>query len=287
MPVCILAFDHRNSFMRSFLGVEREPSPADVARVREAKTLIALGLVRAMAEGAVAADEAGALVDATYGSEAIALARETGIRVAVPVEASGRRELAFEFDDWRDRLDAIDPDWAKVLVRYHPDDDPGMNARQVERLRALRAHCDETGRALMIELLVPPMPGQEGPAYDAEVRPGLMVRSIEAFREAGVGADLWKIEGFDDPEACAVVGRSAMTRCVVLGRGADRPAVERWLRAAAGVPGFVGFAIGRSIWWDALRDHPWSDIDAISGSIAEAYARYVRVWRDAVARIDR
>jgi 5-dehydro-2-deoxygluconokinase len=282
-PVCILAFDHRNSFMRSFLGVEGEPSPADVVRARDAKSLIAQGLVRAVAEGAAGAGEAGALVDATYGDDAIGLARQAGIRVAVPVEASGRRELSFEFGDWRERLDAIDPDWAKVLVRYHPDDDPEMNARQVERLRELRAHCDETGRALMIELLVPPMPGQEGPDYDGEVRPGLMVRSIEAFREAGAGADLWKIEGLDDPEACAVVGRSATTPCVVLGRGADRPTVERWLRAAAGAPGFVGFAIGRSIWWDALRDHPWTDTDVVTAEIAEAYGGYVRIWREALS----
>lgn len=281
--VCILAFDHRNSFLRSFLQVEGAPSPDYLARAREAKTLIAEGLVRAVADGRVPAGEAGALVDATFGEGAIREVRQAGVRVAVPVEASGRRELAFEFEDWRERLDALDPDWAKVLVRYHPDDDVAMNARQLDVLRALRAHCDATNRALMIELLVPPLPGQEGPAYDAEVRPGLMVRAIDAFHEAGIGADLWKIEGLDSPEACAVVGRSAGTPCVVLGRGADRPAVERWLRAGAGAPGFVGFAIGRSIWWDALRDLEWSDRDAVTGAIADAYAGYVALWHDATS----
>ena len=74
-----------------------------------------------------------------------------------------------------------------------------------------------------------------------------------------------------------------MTPCVVLGRGADRAAVERWLRAAAGVAGFVGFAIGRSIWWDVLRDIPREDRDAVTGAIADSYASYAEMWHDAVA----
>ena len=40
---------------------------------------------------------------------------------------------------------------------------------------------------------------------------------------------------------------------MVLGRGASTEKVDQWLEAAAGVDGFVGFAIGRSIWWDALK----------------------------------
>ena len=281
--IAILAFDHRTSFLRSFLGVEGEPSIEDLARARDAKSMIADGLLRAVADGRVAHGEAGALVDARFGDEAIAAVRDAGLRVAVPVEASGRRELAFESEAWREALDAIAPDWAKVLVRYHPDDDEVMNTRQRAHLRELRAHCDATERALMIELLIPPLPGQEGPAYDAEVRPDLLVRSIDLFHEAGIAADLWKIEGLERPADCTRVARAAIAPCVVLGRGADRAAVERWLRAAAGVDGFAGFAIGRSIWWDALRDTPWQERDAVTGAIADAYASYADTWREAVA----
>jgi myo-inositol catabolism protein IolC len=31
--------------------------------------------------------------------------------------------------------------------------------------------------------------------------------------------------------------------------------VESWLRQAAGVPGYAGFAVGRTIWWKAVRDY--------------------------------
>ena len=160
-PLAILAFDHRTSFLRSFLGVDGEPTDADVGRARAAKTLIAEGLVRAVGDGRVPAGEAGALVDARFGADALGVARAAGVRVAVPVEASGRRELAFEHDDWRARLDALAPDWAKVLVRYHPDDDEAMNARQRGLLRDLRAHCDATER-----------PPDDRAARAAAARPG-------------------------------------------------------------------------------------------------------------------
>ena len=116
----------------------------------------------------------------------------------------------------------------------------------------------------MFELLVPPEPAQLEAAggdrarYDREVRPGLMLAAVKELRESGVEPDLWKIEGLEDREDCARIGAAVRSggrdavSCVVLGRGADAPAVERWLRAGAGVPGYVGFAVGRTIWWDAV-----------------------------------
>jgi myo-inositol catabolism protein IolC len=61
--------------------------------------------------------------------------------------------------------------------------------------------------------------------------------------------------------------------CVVLGAGADDATVAHWLRQAAGVEGFIGFAIGRTIFWDALRG--WLDgrIDR-EGAVREIAANY-------------
>ena len=71
--------------------------------------------------------------------------------------------------------------------------------------------------------------------------------------------DIWKIEGIDRPEDCGRIseqvrsgGRGGVA-CVVLGRGADEAAVVHWLRQGSGIPGYIGFAIGRTIWWDALK----------------------------------
>ena len=280
----VLAFDHRRSLMTSFFGVEGEPSPDDVDRARLAKQVIWEGLLRAIDDG-IPRTAAAALVDATYGADVIAAAAAHGIRVGVPVEASGRRELAFEHDDWRERLDRLDPTWAKVLVRYRADGDEHMNARQRGLIADIHAYCRETDRGLMLELLVPAEPGENPAAFDAERRPALMVRAIEEIRRDGIAPSLWKLEGLTRRADCDDVARAAEAPCLVLGRGEDRAAVDAWLRSAARVPGYAGFAIGRSIWWQALRrffDDEVTRGDTVA-AIAKEYARCVGVY-DAAAR---
>jgi myo-inositol catabolism protein IolC len=98
---------------------------------------------------------------------------------------------------------------------------------------------------------------------------------------------VWKIEGLDAREDCERVaevvrsdGRDQVA-CVVLGRGADDAAVEHWLRQGAGVPGYIGFAIGRTIWWDALKAHldgQQSREDA-AAQISGNYRRMIDVYR--------
>jgi myo-inositol catabolism protein IolC len=281
MELFVLAFDHRTSLMRSSFGVEGEPTDDDVARARWVKRVIWEGLLVAIGDGRVPRANAAALVDATYGVEVIAAARREGVRVAVPVEASGRSELAFEEVEWRDRLDAFAPAWAKVLIRYNPEGDAAMNARQRIALGALVDHCEATDRGLMLELLVPPEPHHDAETYDRKIRPSLVARAIEEIRDDGIAADVWKIEGLERREDCERVAAAAGAPCVVLGRGADREAVDRWLRAGAGVQGFVGFAIGRSIWWDAVRRLVDGEIDEATAAaqVADEYARYVDVFR--------
>src|SRR5262249_6040108 len=116
----------------------------------------------------------------------------------------------------------------------------------------------------MFELLVPPEKGQmdklkgDKTAYDVEVRPRLMVQAIQQLQDAGVEADLWKIEGLDLSEDCERVVAAAQrggrnkVGCIVLGRGEDDKKVREWLATAAAVPGFIGFAVGRTVFWDPL-----------------------------------
>ena len=282
MATFLLAFDHRNSLMSTFFDVAGDPDDATVSSANDVKAVIAEGLLAAIDRDRVSAAEAGALVDATYGAGAIERLQAAGVRVAVPVEASGRRELAFEHPDWRERLDAIHPTWAKVLVRYNPSGDAAMNGRQRDRLLALQTVAHAAGVGFLFELLVPPEPDQRADEYDTATRPGLVVRAIEELRAAGLQPDLWKIEGLERRADCEAVATVAGAPCVVLGRGADAAAVERWLRAGAGV--FDGFAIGRSIWWDPVRAFVdgAADRDATVDAIAERYGHFVDVYRSAL-----
>jgi myo-inositol catabolism protein IolC len=69
---------------------------------------------------------------------------------------------------------------------------------------------------------------------------------------------------------------------VLLGRGASDDKVDHWLRVAAPVDGFVGFAIGRSIWWDALKGFLDGSLerDAAAQQIADNYLRFIRVYEE-------
>jgi myo-inositol catabolism protein IolC len=291
----ILAFDHRGSIQRGLLGIEGRPDPEDAARITDAKAVIFEGLQRGLDEGAPR-DAAGMLVDEQYGADLARTARKEGLVLAMPVEKSGQDEFDFEYGEaFGEHIEEFDPTFAKVLVRYNSDGDREMNARQLVRLERLSTWLHERDRKLLFELLVPPTPhqlegvGGDADRYDREVRPGLVLQAIRDLHERGVEPDVWKIEGLERREDCRSVadlarsaGRDGVV-CVVLGRGANREAVERWLRAGAGVPGFVGFAIGRTIWHEPLaawRDGSTSREDA-AARIAGTYRRMVEVYREA------
>jgi myo-inositol catabolism protein IolC len=290
----ILAFDHRGSF-RKKMGVGSQPTPEELERLIDAKRMIFEGFQRAVEEGAPR-EWAGLLVDEEYGADVARKARAEGFNLAMPVEKSGQDEFDFEYgEQFADHIEGFDPTFSKVLVRYNPVGDQEMNARQSVRLRRLCDWLHERDRKFLFELLVPAEPGQletvggdEG-RYDRELRPGLMLGAIQDLHAVGVEPDIWKIEGLDAREDCEKVselvrsdGRDDVA-CVVLGRGADEEAVEHWLRQGAGVAGYVGFAIGRTIWGGPLGEYAEGRVEREEAGkrIAANYQRFIEVYRSA------
>jgi myo-inositol catabolism protein IolC len=288
----ILAFDHRGSF---------EKMVGDVERVPGAKTLIWEGFQRAVEQGAPK-QFAGVLVDGQYGRDVAREAKAGGYKLAMPVEKSGQNEFDFEYGDrFGEKIEEFDPDFSKVLVRYNPEGDRAMNERQVEKLRRLSEWLHEHHRKYLFELLVPAEDAQlaavEGDTdrYDTELRPALMMEAILQLQNGGVEADIWKIEGIDDREACNEIaqlvrreGRDHVS-CVVLGRGASDQKVDEWLRAASGLEGYIGFAIGRSIFGESVKayagDPDGFDRDAAVEKIARNYRRFIEVYEGAAAPV--
>jgi myo-inositol catabolism protein IolC len=289
----ILAFDHRGSFQKKMFGIEGDPTPEETAQIADAKHLIFEGMLVAVGEGAEAG-ATGVLVDEQFGGTIPEQAREHGLKLAMPVEKSGQDEFDFEYgDDFAAHIEKFDLDFSKVLVRYNPDGDAALNEEQLARLRRLSDWLHANDRKFLFELLVPATEeqlasvGGDGERYDAELRPELMRRAIEAAQNAGVEVDVWKIEGVDEQSDAAMLaeqarsgpGREGVT-CVLLGRGASTEKVEQWLQVAAPVEGFIGFAIGRSIWWDALKGFLAGDFEreAAAKQISENYLHFVRVY---------
>ena len=289
----ILAFDHRGSFQKNLLGISGDPTPDETERIDDVKRLIFEGMLVAVGEGAEAG-ATGVLVDEQFGSNIPEQAREHGLKLAMPVEKSGQEEFDFQYgEDFPAHIERFDPDFSKVLVRYNPDGDAAMNAEQLTRLKRLADWLHSTNRKFLFELLVPATAEQlasvdgDSGRYDAELRPELMRRAIEDAQNAGVEVDVWKIEGIDEQGDAAMLaeqarsgtGRDGVT-CVLLGRGASTEKVEHWLQVAAPVEGFVGFAIGRSIWWDALKGFLAGDLDRETAAkqISDNYLHFVRVY---------
>jgi myo-inositol catabolism protein IolC len=295
----ILAFDHRGSFQKKMFGIEGDPTPEQAATISDAKHLIFEGMVKAAETGKVHGDQAGVLVDEQFGSpkNIPGDGKARGMKLAMPVEKSGQDTFDFEYgDDFGEHILKFDPDFSKVLVRYNPDGDKAANEDQLGKLKRLADWLHENGRKFLFELLVPAEQAQldqvggDTDRYDAELRPELMRRAIQEIQDFGIEVDIWKIEGVDareDAETLARQSRSGEGRenvvCVLLGRGASDDKVDHWLRQAAPVEGFVGFAIGRSIWWDALKGFLDGSIEREDASqqVADNYLRFISVYEQA------
>jgi 5-dehydro-2-deoxygluconokinase len=292
----IQPFDHRGSFQTRMFGWKSPLSEAQTAEIAAAKRVVYDGFLSALAAGAPK-DKAGILVDEQFGAAILRDAAAAGIVTAAPAEKSGQDEFDFEYgEDFAKHIDSVRPTFCKVLVRYNPESDKEMNQRQAARLRRLSDYLVRAGRSrLMFELLVPAEKAQleklkgDKRAYDRELRPQLMVGAIEELQDAGVDPDVWKIEGLDRREDCekivatARAGGRASVGCIILGRGENDAKVREWLAAAAGVRGFIGFAVGRTVFWDPLAG--WragkTTREAAVAEIARRYRGFVGVFEAA------
>ena len=291
-PLLILAMDQRDSFATLFGTEEADASPEQVERMRAAKLLVYRGV--AAVAGQVEGAQIGVLTDEEYGPGVLTQAKADGRVLAYPVEKSGQQLFDLEYGDQTpEHVARWDPDYVKVLVRMNPDDDPAGTKDQLDKLATLSASLHEQGRPFLFELLVPASDAQlasvggDSTAYDRDVRPDLVVQVMEAVQGAGVEPTLWKIEGLETAEAARqiVAGAHAGGRdaaCIVLGRDAPQDKLDHWLQVAAGVDGFVGFAIGRSIWKEPLERYLDDDDQAtFLDTVGANYLHYVRTYLDA------
>jgi myo-inositol catabolism protein IolC len=296
-PLFILAMDHRASFGKTLFDVKNDdPDPGQIAAMKSAKRMIFEGLQAALP--ALPYGRAGVLVDERYGQDVIDAARGAGksVVLAVPVEASGHDWFTLEWgDQWLEHVETIRPDYAKVLVRDNPDFDPAQREQQLGRLAQVSSGLRGIGVPLLYELLVPATAaqldraGHDAGAYDRDVRPGLVAQVIADNQAHGVEPTLWKVEGLETAEAAQQVAAQARaggrgTDLIVLGRDAPADRLDHWLEVASQVSAFVGFAIGRSIWEDAVRDFEASDHGEAAASaartqVADRYLGFIAHWK--------
>lgn len=292
----VLPFDHRATFKKKLFGWENALTPEQHAQIEASKEIVYDGFQAAVVAG-VPKDRAGILVDETYGAAILRDAAKKGYMTACPAERSGQDEFDFEYGaDFAKHIEVFHPTFCKVLVRYNPEGNQSLNKRQAARLRLLSDYLHGNSRSLyMFELLVPPEKAQldrlkgDKKAYDLNIRPGLMIQAIHQLQDTGVEPDLWKIEGIERREDCQKVadavrrGGRTEVGSIVLGRGEDDKKCREWLTTAAQVPGFIGFAVGRTVFWDPLV--AWRDKkiprDAAVNEISRRYQEFAKVFEQA------
>jgi myo-inositol catabolism protein IolC len=294
-PLLILAADHRASLEHDLYGLTAAPTPEQAARISADKMLIYQALLDAVPH-LPASVQPGISVDEQYGAAVAELAASSGgaIKLAMPVEASGGQWFSYAYDDWQAHAGFFATDHAKILIRDNPGLEPGPRAAQAERLAKVSDWAAANDRALIVELLVPASAadltalGDAADSYDVTLRPEHTVQVIEYLQDHGVTPALWEVEGPDRHEdavaIAAVAKRGGRTAdCIVLGRHASHDHLDHWLQVAAPVPGFTGFAIGRSIWWDPLDAHLHHRSTAAGARrrIANRYLNFARYFVDA------
>jgi myo-inositol catabolism protein IolC len=287
--VYMVAFDHEVEFDALFVK-GGSSTDAERSEIRRAKKLVMRGVQKAVADGVTDLANAAILIDELYGSDVADEARETGLGFSMPVDPPGR-EFTFRFDDWQDHLLRYQPTWAKPLLWYNVDGDKAKNARQVERVKVLADWLAANDQKLLLEFLIPAEPAQEEATggdrtrYETEYLPRLITEAMKDLVAAGVEPDLWKVEGVPTAEGMKLIGDTALsigkrTGVLVLGRGAGIETVGTWLSLAGATPGFSGFAVGRTIWNDAVG--AWignQDDTLLIDTIADRYRQLVDFYQ--------
>src|SRR5215472_2692808 len=295
-PLYIQPFDHRGSFQTKMFGWTGALSLTQTAEIASTKQVIYDGFKAALQAG-VPAHKAGILVDEQFGAAILRDARAHGYTTACPAEKSGQEEFDFEYgEEFAQHIEAFQPTFCKVLVRYNPEGNRALNQRQAARLRRLSDYLHTDGDSkFMFELLVSTEKFQldqvkgDKRAYDLELRPRLMAETIQQFQDAEVEPDVWKIEGLDRRDDCEKVvavarrGGRENVGCIILGRGENDQKVREWLSTAAAVPGFIGFAVGRTSFWGPLIDLRAQKItrEAAVAEIARRYREFVDIFENA------
>jgi 5-dehydro-2-deoxygluconokinase len=269
----VFAFDHRDDLVK--LAADHGAGPERISRFKE----LCLKAARQVADGRTGY---GILCDERLGRDALHAAAGTGLWIARPTELPGSRPLKLEIGP---DLGSALAEWptgqvVKVLARYHPDDNDDMKAEQEATVTGLA----EAARANGLEFLLELVPSAVGPC-DATTT----ARAIRRFYEIGVRPDWWKLEPMKDDEAwsqtCAAIAENDpwCRGIVVLGLAAPEDHLRASFAAAARQPLVKGFAVGRTIFGDALR--AWlagtMDDNAAIDDMATRYQRLCEIWDQA------
>ena len=300
-PLYILPFDHRATFAKKMFNKNSilDLNGEEKELIREFKMLIYKGFKDAL-EKLIPTDYAAILCDEEFGGEVLLDALHNRFKTILTVEKSGEDEFKFQYPDFEEHIKKYHPTFVKVLVRYNPEDPDELKNRQKKNLKLVSDFCHDNNYKFLIEVLVIPTQTQlkdagTKDAYDRKFRCDLTVEMIKELQDFGIEPDVWKLEGFDQvldyEKVLKTIKREGreFVNLVVLGRGANEEKVDEWLTTGAReewfevgsrVEGVIGFAVGRTIFWDALEKFYKGKIGktAVIQTVSENFQKFYGVF---------
>ena len=263
----ILPFDHRSSFMKLFGFTNPQLTPEEKEIISFAKKIIYKAFEEAVSLG-VPKEQAAILVDEEYGDKIIQDAINQKYNVILTTEKSGQKEFTFEYgDEFERHIEKYKPSFVKALIHYNPNDDPLSKMRQQQKLEILSNYCHQNSYKFLLELLVTPTEQQFKSVngnielYDTQIRPDLTVKAIQELQNSNIEPDIWKIEGMESQDSYKIVvlqvqkGERRNVGIVISGRGEVQDKVKEWIKAGRKIKGVIGFAVGKTIFWEPLIEY--------------------------------
>ena len=287
----ILPFDHQTGLFKEFGWIEpiTEEQRELMMTTRE---LTYQGYLHGLTLG-IPKEMTAILTDDIYGSEVIKEAHLNKTPVIYTLEKSGQPHLIFQHEDWENQIKSQNPDWIKTLVRYNPEANKNDLNITIENLKKVSGYSKAHNIPFMIEPLVQPTESQKEIAdFDHTTRPDLTVRMMDEIYSNGIYPAVWKIEGSDDVEfynkASAVIAKyDPNARIVVLGRNETIENVSKWFAAGAQNDYVIGFAVGRTVFLDAIKKYmsgEFTNTDAIK-EIGENYFKLYQAFVNAKTHV--
>jgi 5-dehydro-2-deoxygluconokinase len=235
----LLPFDHRSSFARDILGVKKL-NKSQEQEIKSLKKIIFDGFTSFLSTQEKK-DSLGILVDEYFGEDIIRISKQKKIITSIPVEKSGETEFTFEYEDFEEHIDKFKPEFVKVLWKYSSAND---NKTSFKRLYKLGQFCEKNHYKLIFELLIP----------SKEKRLEETIKAIKELKNF-IKVYIWKMEGYTTEEWQQIsLLMNKKERIIVLGRGEDKEKVEEWLKHASKIDKIIGFAVGRTIFLQVLKD---------------------------------
>jgi 5-dehydro-2-deoxygluconokinase len=271
----VFAFDHRTQFYE----LAREVG-APEARLRDLKLLLVSAVVEAERTLGLSG-RVGALIDDTYGEDALLAASGRGWWLGRPVELPGSSPLVFEGGrsigtrllTWpREQV-------VKCLVRLHPDAPVEERLEEEAQLLALHDAVQASGHDLLLEVL---------PSRRFPVDSDTVIRTLKRIYNLGIHPEWWKLapmsrENWRRVDALLAERDPYCRGVVILGLKASVEQLAAAFRDAAGARSCRGFVVGRTISHEPARAWLAGRIDdgGLVSQVVANLAALVRAWRDA------